>query len=274
MRRKISLLRQSSIRLVISHGVSTTSKKTNAYTISYNLNGGSVSGNPTSYTANSAAFTLKNPTRSGYIFEGWTGTGLSGKTKTVTVAKGSTGNRSYTANWYKLCSSKWNPKKEEVFGNCSSIRKQANIKMFRWYGAKKYNKTTKYLWYDLAVYACNCTMDSVDHGYACSADAKNVTKCHHTYLYSIIGYTSESNRNAALNGTNYVNSYVDNFCNHKPDKDGLFYHSYKFFKGGVKDGWTGWKGKKASVYTIGKKTTVDGNLGADTACKKACEIYY
>ena len=30
---------------------------------------------------------------------GWTGTGLSGATKTVIVSKGSTGNRSYTANW-------------------------------------------------------------------------------------------------------------------------------------------------------------------------------
>ena len=25
---------------------------------------------------------------------------------------------------------------------------------------------------------------------------------------------------------------------------------------------------------LDEKTTVDGNLGADTACKKACEIYY
>ena len=45
------------------------------------------------------AFTLPVPTRNGYAFTGWTGTGLSSATKTVTVAKGSTGNRSYTANW-------------------------------------------------------------------------------------------------------------------------------------------------------------------------------
>ena len=70
------------------------------YTITYNLNGGSASGNPTSYNIESNAFTLNNPTKSGVTFTGWSGTGLSGTgNKTVTIAKGSTGNRSYTANW-------------------------------------------------------------------------------------------------------------------------------------------------------------------------------
>ena len=69
------------------------------YTINYNLNGGTVSGNPTSYNIETNSFTLKNPTKVGYTFTGWTGTGLSTKTKTVTISKGSTGNRTYTANW-------------------------------------------------------------------------------------------------------------------------------------------------------------------------------
>ena len=69
------------------------------YSITYNLNGGSVSGNPTTYNVETATFTLKNPTKTGYDFKGWTGTGLSGKTMTVTIPKGSHGNRSYTANW-------------------------------------------------------------------------------------------------------------------------------------------------------------------------------
>ena len=34
-----------------------------------------------------------------YDFAGWSGTGLSAPTMTVTIAKGSTGNRSYTATW-------------------------------------------------------------------------------------------------------------------------------------------------------------------------------
>ncbi len=69
------------------------------YTISYTLNGGSVSGNPTSYNIETATFTLKNPTRSGMNFAGWTGSNGTTKQTTVSIAKGSTGNKSYTANW-------------------------------------------------------------------------------------------------------------------------------------------------------------------------------
>ena len=70
------------------------------YTISYTLNGGSISGSyPTSYNIETNTFTLKNPTRSGYTFTGWTGSNGSTKQTSVSIAKGSTGNKSYTANW-------------------------------------------------------------------------------------------------------------------------------------------------------------------------------
>ena len=69
------------------------------YTITYNLDGGSVSGQKTSYNIETADFTLPTPSKTGHTFTGWTGTGLSSTTQTVTVTKGSTGNRSYTANW-------------------------------------------------------------------------------------------------------------------------------------------------------------------------------
>ena len=69
-----------------------------SYTISYNLDGGTVAGNPTNYTVEDAV-TLVNPTKDGYNFTGWTGTGLTEATTTVTIAKGSTGDRTYTANW-------------------------------------------------------------------------------------------------------------------------------------------------------------------------------
>ncbi len=71
-----------------------------SYAIFYNLGGGTVSpANPSSYTAETESFTLQNPTRPGYTFIGWTGTGLTQATMTVTILKGSTGNRTYTANW-------------------------------------------------------------------------------------------------------------------------------------------------------------------------------
>jgi len=74
-----------------------------AYTITYDLAGGSVAtANPTTYTIESAAITLNSPTREGYSFAGWTGTGLDAATTTVTIAHGSSGDRSYTATWKKL----------------------------------------------------------------------------------------------------------------------------------------------------------------------------
>ena len=72
----------------------------NQYTITYNLAGGTVEGNPNTYTIETKAFTLKNPTKSGYTFTGWSGTGLTGENNmTVTIPTGSTGNRAYTAHW-------------------------------------------------------------------------------------------------------------------------------------------------------------------------------
>ena len=71
------------------------------YSITYNLDGGKLPAgktNPTTYTK-SSSFTLVNPTRTGYDFAGWTGTGLDKAAMTVTVPAGSTGNRSYTATW-------------------------------------------------------------------------------------------------------------------------------------------------------------------------------
>ena len=70
------------------------------YTITYDLAGGTVEGNPNTYTIETRAFTLKNPTKSGYTFTGWSGTGLDGENNmTVTIPTGSTGNRIYTAHW-------------------------------------------------------------------------------------------------------------------------------------------------------------------------------
>ena len=85
----------------ISSSVTLYAKWTpNDYSITYDLAGGTVATpNPTSYTIESDAITLNNPTRDGYVFTGWTGTGLTEPTMTVTIPKGSTGNRTYTATW-------------------------------------------------------------------------------------------------------------------------------------------------------------------------------
>ena len=70
------------------------------YSISYELAGGEVEGqNPTKYTVESDSIKLINPTRTGYTFQGWIGTGLTEATIDVTIPKGSTGDREYTATW-------------------------------------------------------------------------------------------------------------------------------------------------------------------------------
>jgi len=70
------------------------------YTITYTLNSGTVeTANPANYTINTADFTLNNPTRAGYTFAGWTGANGTTAQTTVSIAQGSTGNKSYTANW-------------------------------------------------------------------------------------------------------------------------------------------------------------------------------
>jgi uncharacterized protein (TIGR02145 family)/uncharacterized repeat protein (TIGR02543 family) len=74
-----------------------------SYTITYTLGGGTVAtANPTSYTIESAAITLNNPTRTGYTFAGWTGSNGTTAQATVTIPAGSTGNKSYTATWTEI----------------------------------------------------------------------------------------------------------------------------------------------------------------------------
>ena len=69
------------------------------YTITCNLEGGTISGQPTSYNKYSGTVTIPNPTKAGYRFIGWIGTDLTEKTLDVVIPAGSTGDREYTANW-------------------------------------------------------------------------------------------------------------------------------------------------------------------------------
>ncbi|HBC84677.1 MAG TPA: hypothetical protein DCZ30_04490, partial [Clostridiales bacterium] len=81
--------------------------KAKEYNIVYTLNGGSLGTdnngseitNKASYNIETENFTLNNPSREGYEFKGWTGTGLNAESKNVTIEKGSMGDREYTANW-------------------------------------------------------------------------------------------------------------------------------------------------------------------------------
>ena len=71
------------------------------YTITYKLVGGKNSSkNPAYYYITTSTITLKNPTRSGYVFQGWY-TSSKYKTRVTKIKKGSTGNIALYAKWKK-----------------------------------------------------------------------------------------------------------------------------------------------------------------------------
>ena len=85
----------------LSESITLTAKFSNpkTYNISYDLDGGTAT-NPATYNVESDAITLNNPVKTGYTFTGWSGTGLTGENNmAVTIAKGSTGDRTYTAHF-------------------------------------------------------------------------------------------------------------------------------------------------------------------------------
>jgi uncharacterized repeat protein (TIGR02543 family) len=71
-----------------------------AYTITYNLNGGTNNAaNPAAYTIESAAITLAAPARNGYTFGGWYGYEDLTGTAVTAIPAGSTGNKTFWAKW-------------------------------------------------------------------------------------------------------------------------------------------------------------------------------
>ena len=68
------------------------------YTVTMDTAGGDPI-RPIQYTVESEAFQLPTPVRTGYIFLGWTGEGITEPQKTMEIPQGSTGDRTYTANW-------------------------------------------------------------------------------------------------------------------------------------------------------------------------------
>ncbi len=104
-----------------------------SYTITYNLNGGSHSGQKTSYTIETATFNLTTPTRANSTFGGWY-TESSFTNKLTQIVKGSTGNKTLYAKWtcntgytasgnscVQLCTSKTNTTSTQTCSHTGSI---------------------------------------------------------------------------------------------------------------------------------------------------------
>ena len=69
------------------------------YSITYNLDGGTLTVARTSYNIETDDFVLTTPSKDGYTFSGWTGSNGETAQTYVKITKGSIGNKSYTANW-------------------------------------------------------------------------------------------------------------------------------------------------------------------------------
>lgn len=72
------------------------------YHITYNLDGSSLTlgqSNPENYTLEMESFTLQNPSKGGYTFTGWTEGDSTTPEKSVTIANGTTGGKTYTSHW-------------------------------------------------------------------------------------------------------------------------------------------------------------------------------
>ena len=158
------------------------------YSITYNLDGGILpdgKSNPATYTVEDT-FTLNNPAKPGHTFAGWSGTGITGSdNKTVTVAKGSTGDRSYTAHYtaniYKITYKKGNTDvngndvEQNVTFNADTTTKPANT-----FTGRTYNVTYNQGYADNRSWETTVLPSNISNAHLTfknwSIDGKNVTK--------------------------------------------------------------------------------------------------
>ena len=69
------------------------------YSITYNLNGGSHSGNPANYTIETETIILQDASKASYTFAGWYDNAACSGSPVTHIGKGSTGNKTFWAKW-------------------------------------------------------------------------------------------------------------------------------------------------------------------------------
>lgn len=106
----------------------------NTYTITYNMDGGTVSGLKTTYTVEDT-FTLPQPTKTGYTFLGYVGSNGTSAQKSVTVNNGTRGNLTYTAQWQ---ANKYNVTLDPNGGTVSSADADGTVKLDMEFGTARF----------------------------------------------------------------------------------------------------------------------------------------
>ena len=73
----------------------------NSFFISYDLDGGTLAtpNREVFLSEDTEPFQLNNPLKEGYVFAGWSGTGIDGTSETVQVTDDKSGNKAFKANW-------------------------------------------------------------------------------------------------------------------------------------------------------------------------------
>ena len=209
------------------------------YSITYNLDGGILQdgkSNPATYTVEDT-FTLNNPAKPGYTFAGWSGTGITGSdNKTVTVAKGSTGDRSYTAHYtaniYKITYKKGNTDvngndvEQNVTFNADTTTKPANT-----FTGRTYNVTYNQGYADNRSWETTVLPSNISNAHLTfknwSIDGKNVTKnAGETFKYT---YTENVTMTAQWNTAEIKLTGVERtgytFAGWKCNVDGKIYNA-------------------------------------------------
>lgn len=209
------------------------------YSITYNLDGGILpdgKSNPSTYTVEDT-FILNNPAKPGYTFAGWSGTGITGSdNKTVTVAKGSTGDRSYTAHYtaniYKITYKKGNTDvngndvEQNVTFNADTTTKPANT-----FTGRTYNVTYNQGYADNRSLETTVLPSNISNAHLTfknwSIDGKNVTKnAGETFKYT---YTENATMTAQWNTAEIKLTGVERtgytFAGWKCNVDGKIYNA-------------------------------------------------
>lgn len=213
--------------------------KVHNYNISYNLNGGSLpdgKSNPDTYNVESSDITLNNPVKSGYVFTGWSGTDITGVSTKVTIAKGSTGDRSYTAHYtaniYKITYKKGNTDvngndvEQNVTFNADTTTKPANT-----FTGRTYNVTYNQGYADNRSWETTVLPSNISNAHLTfknwSIDGKNVTKnAGETFKYT---YTENATMTAQWNTAEIKLTGVERtgytFAGWKCNVDGKIYNA-------------------------------------------------
>ena len=220
---------------VNAYGVDATYSKDYKYSISYNLDGGTVTNeNPTTYTEDTEDFTLNNPTKEGYIFTGWTGSNGEKTQENVTISKGTVGNKTYKANWVKAYKVTFNGnggssttkvyKENESLGTLPSTSK-SGYTFNGWYtelsGGSKITSDTKvtgdttyYAQWTATTYTKNVSgSNGWSADYTCNNGTGTMTACYYNGTKCDGGYVGDSPFHGCTFSTSGSDSFPYYYCN-------------------------------------------------------------